>query len=58
MFFILLIGSSLYLFWVSLFMKKRSDLDHKNFATMAVYQSDIIELIEVNCSYWKRFYSF
>lgn len=46
MFFILLIGSSLYLFWVSLFMKKRSDLDHKNFATMAVYQSDIIELIE------------
>lgn len=43
---ILISGSLLYILWVSLFMKKRADLDHKNFATMSVYQSDLIELLE------------
>jgi ATP-binding cassette subfamily B protein len=46
MFLIMLTGSILYILWVSMFMKKRADLDHKNFAVMATYQSNIIELIE------------
>jgi ATP-binding cassette subfamily B protein len=46
MFVVMIIGSVLYILWVSMFMKKRADLDHKNFAVMATYQSDIIELIE------------
>ncbi|MDR2126866.1 MAG: peptidase domain-containing ABC transporter [Prevotellaceae bacterium] len=45
-FIIMLIGSILYVIWISLFMKKRADLDHKNFAVMATYESDIIELIQ------------
>jgi ATP-binding cassette subfamily B protein len=46
MFLVMFIGSTLYILWVSMFMKKRADLDHKNFAVMATYQSNIIELIE------------
>ncbi|MDO4950508.1 MAG: peptidase domain-containing ABC transporter [Bacteroidales bacterium] len=46
MFFILLIASVLHTVWVALFMKKRADLDHKNFAVSATYQSDLIEMIE------------
>lgn len=45
-FIILICGSMLYIFWASLFLKKRANLDHKNFATMSLYQSDIIDLIE------------
>ncbi|MDR2065382.1 MAG: hypothetical protein LBP85_06720, partial [Prevotellaceae bacterium] len=43
---IMLVGSVLYVIWISLFMKKRAELDHKNFAVMATYESDIIELIQ------------
>ena len=44
-FLIFLLGSSLYFFWVSLFMKKREALDHKNFAQQAANQSNVIQLI-------------
>lgn len=46
MFIVMIAGSVLYVLWVSLFMKKRAELDHKNFAIMSTYQSDIIELIQ------------
>ncbi|GHT75041.1 ABC transporter ATP-binding protein [Bacteroidia bacterium] len=42
---IFLIGSILYFLWVWLFMKKRAELDHKNFAQNATNQSNIIQLI-------------
>jgi len=42
---IFFIGSFLYFLWVWLFMKKRAQLDHKNFAQQSVNQSNIIELI-------------
>ncbi|MDR1553043.1 MAG: peptidase domain-containing ABC transporter [Prevotellaceae bacterium] len=45
-FIIMLTGNILYVVWISLFMKKRAELDHKNFAVMATYESDIIELIQ------------
>lgn len=44
-FLIFLVGSLLYFFWVSLFMKKREALDHKNFAQQAANQSNVIQLI-------------
>lgn len=44
-FLIFLFGSLLYFFWVSLFMKKREVLDHKNFAQQAANQSNVIQLI-------------
>lgn len=46
MFFVMLVASVLYVGWITLFMKKRADLDHKSFAVNATYQSDLIELIE------------
>ena len=46
MFFVMMIASVLYVTWISLFMKKRADLDHRSFAVNATYQSDLIELIE------------
>lgn len=46
MFLVMLVASGLYVAWISLFMKKRADLDHKTFAVNATYQSDLIELIE------------
>lgn len=42
---IFLIGTALYFFWVSFFMKKRSDLDHKHFSQMSHERSKILELI-------------
>jgi len=42
---IFFIGSFLYFLWIWLFMKKRAQLDHKNFAQQSVNQSNIIELI-------------
>lgn len=38
-------GSILYFSWVSLFMKRRALLDHKNFAQQAANQSNVIQLI-------------
>jgi ATP-binding cassette subfamily B protein len=42
---IFLVGSVLYFTWVWLFMKKRAELDHKNFAQQSAHQSNIIQLI-------------
>jgi ATP-binding cassette, subfamily B, bacterial len=44
-FLIFVVGSLLYFIWVSLFMKKREVLDHKNFAQQAANQSNVIQLI-------------
>lgn len=38
-------GSLLYFLWVWLFMRKRAELDHKNFARKSANQSAIIQLI-------------
>jgi ATP-binding cassette subfamily B protein len=42
---IFLIGSVLYFVWVWLFMKKRAELDHKNFAQQSAHQSNVIQLV-------------
>jgi ATP-binding cassette subfamily B protein len=44
-FLIFLAGTLLYFFWVSFFMKKRRDLDHKRFEQMSSERSKIMELI-------------
>lgn len=45
-FFIFLIGSLLYIGWVWLFLNKRADLDHKNFAQASAEQSNVIQLVQ------------
>lgn len=42
---IFLVGSALYIIWVTLFMKRRADLDYKNFSQMAANQNNLIQLI-------------
>lgn len=42
---IFFIGSALYFCWVWLFMKKRAELDHKNFAQQSANQSNVIQLV-------------
>jgi ATP-binding cassette subfamily B protein len=42
---IFLVGSVLYFVWVWLFMNKRAELDHKNFAQQSAHQSNVIQLI-------------
>jgi ATP-binding cassette subfamily B protein len=42
---IFLIGSILYFLWVWLFMNKRAELDHKNFAQQSAHQSNVIQLV-------------
>lgn len=44
-FLIFLVGTILYFAWVSFFMKKRSDLDHKRFSQMSDERMKIMELI-------------
>lgn len=44
-FLIFFIGSSLYLIWILLFLKKRRDLDHRSFSEVSQEQSKVIELI-------------
>ena len=44
-FLIFLAGSLLYFFWVKMFMKRREELDHKNFAQAAANQSNVIQLV-------------
>lgn len=44
-FLIFLIGTALYFFWVSFFMKKRRDLDHKRFTQMSDESTKVMELI-------------
>jgi len=43
---VFLIGSLIYFYWIKLFLKKRADLDYKNFAQTSKHQSFIIELIQ------------
>jgi len=43
---IFLIGSTIYAFWVWLFMKKREELDYRRFAQMSANQSNVIQLIQ------------
>lgn len=42
---IFLIGSVLYFLWITLFLKKRRDLDYKQFSQVSQEQSKVIELI-------------
>jgi ATP-binding cassette subfamily B protein len=44
-FWIFIIGSILYFFWIYLFMKKRRELDFKRFNQLADNQSNLIQLI-------------
>lgn len=44
-FLIFLIGTSLYFLWVSFFLKKRKDLDHKRFSQFSEERSKVMELI-------------
>lgn len=44
-FFIFLIGSALYFIWVSIFLRKRKDLDYKRFSELSSEQSKVLELI-------------
>ncbi len=45
-FLIFLVGSTLYILWVTLFMKKRRELDYKRFQEASSEQSNIIQLIQ------------
>ncbi|MDE5421042.1 peptidase domain-containing ABC transporter [Ancylomarina sp. DW003] len=45
-FLVFLCGSFLYFIWIKLFLKRRADLDYKNFAQTSKHQSFIIELIQ------------
>ncbi|WP_204344886.1 peptidase domain-containing ABC transporter [Psychroserpens algicola] len=42
---IFLLGSLLYFFWIVIFLKKRKDLDYKQFSQVSQEQSKVIELI-------------
>lgn len=42
---IFLVGSFLYFLWIVLFLKKRKDLDYKQFSVLGQEQSKVIELI-------------
>ena len=42
---IFIVGSSLYFLWVWLFMKRRAELDHKQFAQQSAHQSNVIQLV-------------
>lgn len=43
---IFLVGTVLYFVWVSFFMKRRADLDHKRFSQMSEERSKVMELIQ------------
>jgi ATP-binding cassette subfamily B protein len=45
-FFIFLLGSIVYALWIHYFMKKRAELDHKNFAQKSMHQSNLIQLVQ------------
>ena len=44
-FLLFFVGSMLYFIWVLLFLKKRKDLDYKQFSEMSTEQSKVMELI-------------
>ncbi|PKQ62711.1 ABC transporter ATP-binding protein [Labilibaculum filiforme] len=43
---IFLLGSTLYILWISIFMKKRRELDYKRFQESSSEQSSVIQLIQ------------
>ena len=43
---IFLLGTALYFLWISFFLKKRSDLDHKRFSQMSDERNRVMELIQ------------
>lgn len=45
-FVIFIIGSTLYILWISIFMKKRRELDFKRFQEASSEQSNVIQLIQ------------
>lgn len=45
-FFIFLIASALYLFWISIFLEKRKVIDYQNFEQLSENRSVLIELIQ------------
>lgn len=44
-FLVFLLGSLAYFFWITLFLKRRADLDYKRFAEISQEQSKVMELI-------------
>lgn len=40
-----MLGTLLYIIWVYLFMKKRAEIDHKNFSLQSANQSSVVQLI-------------
>ena len=44
-FVIFFVGSILYFCWVWIFMKRRAELDHKNFAQQSANQSNVVQLV-------------
>ncbi|MEM7084706.1 MAG: peptidase domain-containing ABC transporter [Bacteroidota bacterium] len=42
---VFMVGSILYFLWISVFLKRRRDLDYKNFSQLSQEQSKVIELI-------------
>lgn len=42
---IFVLFSALYVGWITLFMKRRADLDHKNFSQKAANQNNLIQLV-------------
>lgn len=44
-FLLFLAGSFLYYMWIQLFMKKRAEIDHRNFSQQAAHQSNIVQMI-------------
>ena len=60
-FLVFLLGSTLYIVWVSVFLNRRRNLDHKMFAQLSSNQSNIIQLVTAmqeiklnNCEKQKR----
>jgi ATP-binding cassette subfamily B protein len=44
-FFVFLVGSTLHIVWVGIFLKKRKELDYKKFSQLSTEQGKVIELI-------------
>ncbi|MCT3919513.1 peptidase domain-containing ABC transporter [Elizabethkingia anophelis] len=45
LFLVFIVGASLYTIWILFFLKRRKDLDYKNFSQVSQTQSKVIELI-------------
>jgi len=45
LFFVYLVGASLYVIWITFFLKKRKELDYKRFSQVSQEQSKVIEIV-------------